>query len=345
MSLILPTDPSDEELARDWLLTERDLVEVRRCRGADKRHSFAIQLCTLRAYGRFLGQDYGVVPIRILNHVGRQLGMPPVLFAAPPKRKETDAEHERRIRNYLGFRTFDDAVRRELGAWLRARAAEGLLGDELVVRTERYLFSLKVVVPARSTLERFVLSIVTRTEGALMERIHERIPDDHRMLIDALTAVAEDATRSRLESFREGAPEPTPETINRWLRSAELLREMKLGEVDLSGLLGVTADSVAHYAELVRRYDVAHLRRFAPPKARAMVACFLIEREKTLLDELVTMHHGYLVGLERRARNSFREQRFSAHRDLRKNMAVLVALAEALLEAPGDMTVDAFRRK
>jgi hypothetical protein len=83
MTIALPSDPSDEELARDWLLSEDDLTEVRRCRGADKRHSFAIQLCTLRTFGRFLGQDYGVVPVRILNHVGRQFGMPPVLFAAP----------------------------------------------------------------------------------------------------------------------------------------------------------------------------------------------------------------------------------------------------------------------
>ena len=31
------------------------------------------------------------------------------------------------------------------------------------------------------------------------------------------------------------------------------------------------------------------------PKARAVIARFLIEREKSLLDELVTMHHGYLT--------------------------------------------------
>jgi hypothetical protein len=84
----LPKDPSDEELARDWMLSERDLVEVRRCRGDDKRLSFAIQLCVLRAYGRFLGDDYAAVPVRILNHVGRQFGLPPVLFASPPERKQ-----------------------------------------------------------------------------------------------------------------------------------------------------------------------------------------------------------------------------------------------------------------
>jgi TnpA family transposase len=343
MSVNLPNDPSDEELARDWLLSEQDLVEVRRCRGADKRHSFAIQLCTLRAYGRFLGQDYGFVPVRILNHLGRQLGMPPVLFAAPPDRKKTDTEHERRIRAYLGFRNFDEAVRRELAAWLRARAAEGLLGDELIVRAERHLLAEKIVAPGRSTIERLVLSVVSRTEGALMDRIHERIPVHHRAAIDTLLVVGAETNRSGLESLREGPPDPTPDTINRWLRLVDTLRELNLAEVDLSELIGVTMDTVAHYAELARRYDVAHLRRFAPPKSRAMVSCFLIEREKSLLDELVTMHHTYLVGLERRSRNTFRDQRFAANRDLRKHMAVLVALAESLVVAPADMTVGAFR--
>jgi hypothetical protein len=35
----LPTDPNDEQLARDWTLSADDLSEVRRCRGNDKRHS------------------------------------------------------------------------------------------------------------------------------------------------------------------------------------------------------------------------------------------------------------------------------------------------------------------
>lgn len=339
----LPSDPTDEELARDWLLSAHDLAEVRRCRGQDNRHSFAIQLCTLRAYGRFLGQDYGAVPVRILNHVGRQLGLPPVLFATPPARKQTDTEHERRIRVHLGFCTFEDAVRRELTQWLRQRAAEGMLADELVVRAEHRLLSQKVVVPARSTIERVVNSVVSRTESSLMEQIHERLPDSFCGVIDALIVVPEGLSTSRLELLRESAPEPTPEAINRFLRAAGSLREMHLGDVNLAGLPGVTASTVAHYAELVQRYDAAHLRRFAAPKARAMIACFLIEREKSLLDELVTMHHGYLTGLERRSRNTFRDQRSAAQRELRKNMNVLVELAESLLVAPGGLTVDEFR--
>lgn len=57
----LPLDPSDEELTRDWTLSTEDFEQVRRCRGDEKRHSFALQLCTLRRHGRYLG-DYGLVP-------------------------------------------------------------------------------------------------------------------------------------------------------------------------------------------------------------------------------------------------------------------------------------------
>jgi hypothetical protein len=33
---------------------------------------------------------------------------------------------------------------------------------------------------------------------------------------------------------------------------------MNLAALDLSALVGLTADTVIHYAELARRYDVAH---------------------------------------------------------------------------------------
>jgi hypothetical protein len=77
-----------------------DLVEVYRCRGSDKRFSFALQLLVLRNCGRFLGDDFkGGFPVRILNHVGRQLGLPPLPLVSPPtpvRRRTT--EYEQQIR-------------------------------------------------------------------------------------------------------------------------------------------------------------------------------------------------------------------------------------------------------
>jgi hypothetical protein len=53
-SIFLPEDPSQEELAQYWTLSAQDRTEVLRCRGDANRRRFAVQLCTLRAYGRFL---------------------------------------------------------------------------------------------------------------------------------------------------------------------------------------------------------------------------------------------------------------------------------------------------
>ena len=40
--LVLPAEPSEDELARHWSLTPADLIEIGRCRGGDHRRRFAL---------------------------------------------------------------------------------------------------------------------------------------------------------------------------------------------------------------------------------------------------------------------------------------------------------------
>jgi TnpA family transposase len=101
-------------------LSEADMAEVRRCRGDTNRRRFALQLCTLRNYGRFL-DDYDSIPVRILTHLSRQLDLPPVLFIAAPDRDATVSEHEQRIRQYLGYQQFDQALHSLAGGAGRRR--------------------------------------------------------------------------------------------------------------------------------------------------------------------------------------------------------------------------------
>ena len=46
-------DFSDEEMARDWTLSDPDIAEVAKYR-RNSRLFIAIQLCAVRLYGRFL---------------------------------------------------------------------------------------------------------------------------------------------------------------------------------------------------------------------------------------------------------------------------------------------------
>jgi Domain of unknown function (DUF4158) len=84
-----------------------DLIEIRRCRGADHRRRFALQLCMLRAHGR-------QAPLRIINHLSRQLDLPPVLLLDRPHRDPTERTQAQRIRRYLGIRSFDRAAEADL---------------------------------------------------------------------------------------------------------------------------------------------------------------------------------------------------------------------------------------
>lgn len=48
--IALPSEPAEDELARNWSLTPADLAEISRCRGDDHRRRYALQRCMLRTY-------------------------------------------------------------------------------------------------------------------------------------------------------------------------------------------------------------------------------------------------------------------------------------------------------
>src|SRR5512138_3136390 len=99
-------DASEDDLARHSTLSAADLAEIAHARGPDHRRRFALQLCMLRTQGRFL-DDYRQAPLKIVNHLSRQLDLPPVLFLDRPGRAQTERAQELRIRRYLGLGRFD----------------------------------------------------------------------------------------------------------------------------------------------------------------------------------------------------------------------------------------------
>jgi hypothetical protein len=192
-ALTLPEDLSEEELARDWTLSETDKVQVRRCRGEANRRRFALQLCALRRYGRLV-DDYKTVPVRIVNHLSRQLDLPPILVLDPPERAATETEQQQRIREYLGYRSFDERARADLEDHLRAQVAQGLLPCELFQSAENILRFWKTVLPAPATLERLVASVAASGREEILERIAMRLTPPLQEAIDrALEVPAEEA--------------------------------------------------------------------------------------------------------------------------------------------------------
>jgi hypothetical protein len=328
--IVLPLDPGDEELGRDWTLSEADKREVLRCRGEDYRRSLALQLCVLRKYGRILA-DYDRVPLRIVNHLGYQLGLAPVLLVVrPPEREATDLDHQRRIREHLGLKIFDAAVGERLERWVNLRAREGISALELFRRAEDVLRSWKVVLPAPSTLERIVASVASRARQGIYEQIVARLSPEFRSSIDELLVAPAGDQRSTLFRLKEYPPEASAAAINTFLERYHLLRSLGVGEIDLSG---IHSSQTRTLSQLAKRYNAQALKRFAETKRHAMVACFLVEIQMTTLDNIVAMHDQFVGKMTRSAKKSYEERYREVRKNAKEGFDTVLSAVEILLES------------
>ena len=68
-----PETIPDEDLRVFFTLSDRDIQEVRKQRGATNQLGFALQLCALRYLG-FAPDDVGLTPAEAVTFVAQQLG-------------------------------------------------------------------------------------------------------------------------------------------------------------------------------------------------------------------------------------------------------------------------------
>jgi TnpA family transposase len=328
LALMLPEDPSPEELAQYWTLSPQDKHEVCKCRGEAQRRRFAVQLCMLRTYGRFLPKAVPA-PTAITNHLARQLDLPLVLFGDVPGRLATETDHFHHIRTYLGWQPFDDTSRGRLITWLNQRATDDLLPSILVSRAEDILRAWKIVVPASSTLDELVASVTARVQGDVYTRITSRLTPTFIQAIDELLQVPLGGHRSMLFQLKEYPAEASYTVILRYIEHYHFLRDFGVDSIDLDG---ISPPMMRYLADQGKRYDVHTLRRFPEAKRYSLTACFLVEIHKTILDHIVSLHDQLLTKKIREARNAFETRYRQVRRQSRRGFAKLITTGQTLLD-------------
>src|SRR3989440_1057354 len=327
-ALMLPEDPSPEELAQYWTLSPQDKHEVCKCRGEAQRRRFAVQLCMLRTYGRFLPKAVPA-PTAITNHLARQLDLPLVLFGDVPGRLATETDHFHHIRTYLGWQPFDDTSRGRLITWLNQRATDDLLPSILVSRAEDILRAWKIVVPARSTLDELVASVTARVQGDVYTRITSRLTPALIQAMDELLQVPLGGHRSMLFQLKEYPAEASYAVILSYIEHYHFLRDFGVGSIDLDG---ISPPMMRYLADQGKRYDVHTLRRFPEAKRYSLTACFLVEIHKTILDHIVSLHDQLLTKKIREASNAFETRYRQVRRQSRRGFAKLITTGQTLLD-------------
>jgi hypothetical protein len=207
--VVLPEDPSDEELARNWTLSASDRREVRLCRSEENRLRFALQLCVLRWYGRLLEPEESA-PVRIMNHLAAQLELPPLLFVGGVRRAATETEYAERIRRHLGYVRFHADLQRELANWVADRTLQGISIEEVTQQAERWLRDRCVVLPRAPVFMRLLRGQCRRAERGLYTILTEQVPATLLPVMDGLLEVPESSNRSHLFRLKEYPPKASP---------------------------------------------------------------------------------------------------------------------------------------
>ena len=114
-------DISRPRLIRDGSFLEADWNEIAQRRGAHNRLGFAYQIAFVRVLGRFPRQAPLEIDGEILRFTALQLRLSPETIHAYAERRQTVSEHQQRIRDYLGLRSFDTAAESALTNSSRVR--------------------------------------------------------------------------------------------------------------------------------------------------------------------------------------------------------------------------------
>tara|TARA_B100000745_G_scaffold124562_1_gene81120 strand:+ start:5795 stop:7021 length:1227 start_codon:yes stop_codon:yes gene_type:complete len=327
----LPQDFSDEEMVRDWTLSEADKKEVNRYR-INSRLFITIQLCAVRLYGRFLVEVNDLSP-RIVSYLNSQLELPPALTINAPERDATFSEQRKNILTYLGFSKYDNNAQANLEKWLSKQAEQGYLPDELFLRAEQYLLTAKVILPGPSVMERLIISVCSDVHERLFESIYQQLSTEIRQAIDQLLITAPGDQRSLFYLLKEYPPSATISSMQSYLKR---YRSLDGTGIDTIESRIVDPAFMDYLYKLARRYNAKDLRRFKDNKRYSLMLCFLLETRKVLLDHLVKMHDQYILDMLRKGKQVHEKKRREFRKRQKKAIDTVLDVTHLILEWPDE---------
>jgi TnpA family transposase len=322
---IFTKDFSDEEMARDWTLSESDLKQISTVNNLYRLY-FAIQLCSIRLQGGFLASPSELSP-RLINYLSSQLDLPLTFFVNEPTRRATRSKQHGQILTYLGFKKYDRETNIILKNWIVEKAEQGLLPKDILKQSEEFLVWQKVVLPSRKMLERQVGSLCAKVHSKIFETIYERIPLSLKRSLNEIL-VSEDNQVSFFSLLKESPPAAKISSLKTYLERYKKLEEITLEHFDSSSFNSTFTD---YLFGLAKYYNAADLKRFNKQKRLSLLICFLLEARKQLLDNIIKMHDQFMIDLSRRTRNRYEKKHKQLRRKNKQAVDVLLKTSGILL--------------
>lgn len=295
-------DLSEDEIIRDWTIdtASKNLIDR-----INKNHRiwFAIQLFAMKRYGRFL-ENPNELSSQVISYISVQLGVTFTFKIEKPARKATYIDHRKLIFEFLNFRNFDDNSIKLLHSWTTDTLNKGItLLDHLYPQAEQFLITNQIALPSTNQLKRFLRSLCSQYHNTLFEQVYASLPKNLILYIDQLLLVEEvDSWFNQLKEYPEAS---SISTLKRFIAKYEKLNEVDLNYETLNAL---NPDFTNYLYQLGKYYSADKIKRLKFDKRYTLMAVFLRESKKNIIDYIVQLHDQYISDICRECNNLNEEQ-------------------------------------
>jgi TnpA family transposase len=289
---------SADELDRIFAPNPRFQPVLRYAYGPAAKVALYYHAALLEALGR--AAPFAPIPEHVVHRIARALGETPPLSLPYPEARATFFDHAEKARRLLGWRKCGASEQRGLLAWLSEIARQSDDPDYLRAALVNHLLQGRMMLPGASRIDRLVGQAKTAGRDWVVRTIlSSKLSRHHLAAIDSLRDLRAGLRKTRLQWLRDPIGSASPKTLDDLLDRLDFVTDLALPPEPFEE---IHPDMRRRMVAVVEGYPVDGLWvDFSAERRRALVACYLYERQQALVDFAVEAFDGIVLGMFRRS--------------------------------------------
>lgn len=322
--------PTSQDLSRCFHLDDLDLELISEKRGAHNRLGFALQLSTLRYLGLFIKQPFDV-PDVVIETLQEQLNLHEKVDYQRYLNGSQRWHHIQQIRDYYGYTDLSEGrIVFYFCRWLYALCWSGIDRPKVLFEKAQYwLIAHKVILPGRSTLERFISKLRARVDKRIWRILVSDLTLEQQEQLLELLLPQPNQRLSILEKLRTSPVSASSKTINKEIQRLIDVRKYHFPWQFKKNIPIVRIKLLSRYASTAK---VAALRRMSHLKKLAILRALMASLEASIQDDILVIFESIIQEIFNNADRTYKQNRQRNLKDMDDAALQLAKLGQLVLD-------------
>jgi len=170
----------------------------------------------------------------------------------------------------------------------------------------------------------------------LYEKISNGLSDEDCKTLDQMLEIETGSSTSLLQKIKENPTKPSPDGVRKLLAKIQTIRETGILNVDVSWVHPNYQRALYNH---VRKSYINRLRQVVCARRRALLVCYLHQRYRDGVDQVIDMFDKLMTRISTRSKNELKEEMFRQRKVMRKSSHFAHRVSTYLLDdelAPED---------